>query len=227
MNEALWALGRGTGVSALVLLTLATVLGLVLGAGFRHRQLPRFALTEIHRRASLGATGLLLLHVVSLLLDPEAQLRLVDAVVPFLNARNPLWWGLGTLAVDLLLVVMISSLLRKHLRHSTWKALHWLAYALWPVALLHGIGGGTDAATPWLRLTAICCSAAVGAAAAYRLTRRRDPGPRLIGGPARSGGLSVGARVAVPRELVRTGPLTKTTTIDVERASTRTPGDPS
>lgn len=179
MNEALWALGRGTGVSALVLLTVATALGILTSGGLRHRELPRFALTEIHRRASLAATGFLLLHVLSLWLDPEAQLNAVDVVVPFLNERNPLWWGLGTLALDLLVVVAVSSLVRKHLSYAVWRGLHLLAYAMWPVAVLHSLGGGTDSASWWLRLTAIACCAAVGGALGYRLVGRA-PSSRAV-----------------------------------------------
>jgi len=187
MNEALWALGRGTGVSTLVLLTVSMVLGILTSGGFRHRELPRFALTEIHRRASLAATGFLVLHVLSLWLDSEAQLNAVDLLVPFLNAANPLWWGLGTLAVDLLLVVVVSSLVRKHLSYAVWRGLHWIAYAMWPVAVLHSVGGGTDSATWWLRHTAIVCCAAVGGALGYRLVGRapssgavRRTAPRLV-----------------------------------------------
>lgn len=167
MNEALWALGRGTGVSALVLLTVATALGILTSGGLRHRELPRFALTEIHRRASLAATGFLLLHVLSLWLDPEAQLNAVDVVVPFLNERNPLWWGLGTLALDLLVVVAVSSLVRKHLSYAVWRGLHLLAYAMWPVAVLHSLGGGH-------RLRQL-----VAAAHRDRLLRGRRGSPRL------------------------------------------------
>lgn len=172
MNEALWVLGRGTGLSALVLLTVSTVLGILLSSGLRHRALPRFALTEIHRRASLLSCGFLLVHMLSLLGDSDAQLTIVDLVVPFVSARNPLWWGLGTLAVDALLVVVVSSLVRRHLSHRVWRGLHLLAYLCWPVALLHSIGGGTDAATLWLRVTAIACAGAVGGALAHRLVAR-------------------------------------------------------
>ncbi|WP_288799307.1 ferric reductase-like transmembrane domain-containing protein [uncultured Arsenicicoccus sp.] len=178
MNEALWVLGRATGVSTLVMLTVATALGVVMSGGFRHRELPRFALAEIHRRASLLATGLLVVHVLSLWLDAEAQLDAVDLLVPFLNARNPLWWGLGTLALDLLLIVVVSSLLRKRLPHAVWRGLHLLAYASWPFAVLHSVGGGTDSATWWVRLTAITCCAVVGGAVGYRLVRRS--GSRLV-----------------------------------------------
>ena len=174
MSTALWLLGRGTGLVSLLLLTTTVVLGVLTGGGYRSRELPRFALTEIHRRASLAAAVLLVVHVGSLWLDPEAQLRAVDVVVPFLS-RQPLWWGLGTLALDLVGVVIVTSLLRKHIRYAVWRGLHWLGYAVWPVAFLHGLGSGSDAGTWWLRSVAVACFAAVAVAAGWRVSRLEEP----------------------------------------------------
>jgi sulfoxide reductase heme-binding subunit YedZ len=120
-----------------------------------------------------------------LLLDPYAQLRLVDVVVPFLGARRPLWLGLGTLGADLLLALVLTSLLRHRLGRRTWRAVHWLAYAAWPVALLHGLGTGTDAGQAWFRVIAAGCAAAAVAAVLWRasagfaeLTRTRIQPPK-------------------------------------------------
>lgn len=169
MNEALWLLGRGLGVSTLVLLTISMVAGIVTWQRSTPLETPRFAVAEIHRRASLVASGLLVAHILSLVLDQEAQLSWVDTVVPFLNARNPLWWGLGTLSLDILLVVVVTSLVKKRISHRVWRGIHWFSYLAWPVAVLHAFGGGTDATTVWFRLIAFTCIAAVGAAVGIRL----------------------------------------------------------
>ncbi|MFN8082666.1 MAG: ferric reductase-like transmembrane domain-containing protein [Dermatophilaceae bacterium] len=169
MNEALWLLGRGLGVSTLVLLTISMVAGIITWQRSTPLETPRFAVAEIHRRASLVASGLLVAHILSLVLDQEAQLSWVDTVVPFLNARNPLWWGLGTLSLDILLVVVVTSLLKKRISHRVWRGIHWFSYLAWPVAVLHAFGGGTDATTVWFRLIAFTSIAAVGAAVGIRL----------------------------------------------------------
>lgn len=135
MNEALWALGRGTGVVALVALTLTVVLGIVGRSGRDALGLGRFGLNELHRTAALTGTALIAVHVVSLLFDPFAQLRLVDTVLPFVGGFRPLWQGLGTLAVDLLLVVTVVSLLRDRVGPRVFRAVHWATYAMWPIAL--------------------------------------------------------------------------------------------
>lgn len=169
MNEALWALGRGSGLVALVLFTVALVLGVTTRSGRPAPGLGRAGVADVHRTAALTATGLVLAHVVSLYLDPFAQLRLVDLVVPFLGADRPLWLGLGTLALDLLGVITVVSLLRHRVGPRAFHAVHLGTYALWPVALLHALGNGTDAGSAWFRALALACAAAVAGAVAWRL----------------------------------------------------------
>ena len=135
MSAALWALGRGTGVVALVLFTVALVLGIVARSGRPVPWLGRFGTSDLHRTAALTGTGLVVAHVATLYFDPYAQLRLVDFVFPFLGAYKPLWLGLGTLALDLLGVVTVVSLLRHRVGPRVFKTVHWATYALWPVAL--------------------------------------------------------------------------------------------
>ena len=169
MTEALWALGRGTGVVALVLFTITVVLGIVSRSGRSIGGLGRFGVAEVHRTAALTAVGLVAVHLTSLFFDPYAQLRLMDMVLPFVGSYRPLWLGLGTVAVDLLLVITGVSLLRNRVGPRVFKTVHWLTYLLWPVALLHGLGTGTDAGSLWMDAVAVVCSAAVAGAAAWRL----------------------------------------------------------
>ncbi len=168
-NQALWDLGRGTGIVALVMFTITLVLGILTRSGRSVPGLGRFGAADVHRTAALTGTALVAVHVGSLFLDPYAQLRLVDLFLPFLGAYRPLWQGLGTLGVELLAIVTVVSLLRHRVGPRVFRTVHWLTYAFWPVALLHALGNGTDAATPWFRATAVACIAAVGAAAAWRV----------------------------------------------------------
>ncbi len=115
---------------------------------------------------------LVALHMALLFFDPYAQLRLVDFVVPFLGAYRPLWLGLGTLAFDVLVVLIASSLLRHRLGVRTFRAVHWAAYGLWPLALAHALGNGTDSARGWFLLVAGGCVVTVAAALAWRLRCR-------------------------------------------------------
>jgi predicted ferric reductase len=167
-TAALWDLGRGSGVAALVMLTVSVALGIVGRSGRAAFGLGRFGLNELHRTAALTGVGLVVLHLVTLFFDPYAQLRVVDMVLPFLGNYRPLWLGLGTLAVDLLLVVTAVSLMRQRVGPRVFRAVHWATYALWPVALMHAFGTGTDAATLWLDLVGLACVAGVVGAVGWR-----------------------------------------------------------
>lgn len=170
MTNALWYLGRGTGVSALVLFTIVMVLGVVVRSGRALPGLPRYAVAAVHRTTSLTALGLLAVHVVSLLFDPFAGLRLVNLVLPFTASYRPLWVGLGTLAAELVVLLIVSSLVRQRLGRRSWRILHWSAYACWPLAMGHAIGSGTDGGSTWLLAVVVGCAVAVGAALTWRVS---------------------------------------------------------
>lgn len=192
MSDALWYLGRGTGVTALVLFSLVVVLGIVTRSGRPLPGLPRFAVAAVHRTTSLTALSFLAVHVLTLLLDPYAQLRLVDTVVPFLGAYRPVWQGLGTVALDLVVLLVTSSLLRHRIGLRAWRWLHWAAYLCWPAAIGHAVGNGTDGTSGWLVLVVGGCVVAVAAAVAWRLSGRafEPDGPVLrVAPPADLAGL--------------------------------------
>lgn len=170
MTNALWYTARGTGVVSLLLLTTAVVLGIGSRSGRPVFGLPRFAVSIVHRDASLIATVLIAIHVTTLFTDPYAHLRLVDLVVPFDAGYRPAWVGLGTTALDLVIAIVVTSLARRRIGVRGWRAIHWIAYALWPIAWLHGIGSGTDRGSGWYLVLAIAASVAVLAAVAWRLS---------------------------------------------------------
>lgn len=197
--DALRYLGRGTGLVTLVLLTVVVALGVAARSGRPAFGLPRFAVTAVHRSASLLALVLLAVHVGTMLVDPYAQLHLVDLVLPFAAEYRPFWLGLGTLASDLLVALVVTSLLRHRIGVRAWRLLHGAAYVAWPVAVEHGLGTGTDAGRPWLLATTAASVAAVLAAVAWRITFGRASGG--TGGPvAGTGGPAVAtaARTRVP-----------------------------
>jgi len=168
-SEALWALGRGNGVVALAFMTLSVVLGIGVRSGRPLFTLPRFGIADVHRFVALAATLLVALHMGLLFLDPYAKLRLIDFVVPFLGAYRPLWQGLGTVAFDVLLVVIITSLLRRRLGLRIFRAVHWTTYLLWPIAMAHSLGNGTDTGRAWFLGFAGVCALMVAATLVWRL----------------------------------------------------------
>jgi Ferric reductase like transmembrane component len=157
-----WYLARGTGAVALVLLTASVVLGILGSVRFTAGpRWPRFAVDAVHRDVSLLVIVVLAIHIVTSVLDGFAPITLLDGVIPFLTPYRPLWMGLGTLAFDLLLAIVITSLVRRRLGYRTWRAVHWLAYASWPVAVLHGLGTGSDVKQWWMLGLTVACIVAV------------------------------------------------------------------
>lgn len=158
--SAYWYLARGTGAVSLVLLTASVVLGILNSIRFAAPRWPRFTIDSVHRDVSLLVIVVLIIHIITSVLDGFAPIRLFDGVIPFVTPYRPLWMGLGTLAFDLLLAIAITSLIRRRLGYQAWRAVHWLAYASWPVAVLHGLGTGSDVKQWWmLALTAACIMA--------------------------------------------------------------------
>jgi hypothetical protein len=169
--SAYWYLARGTGAVSLVLLTASVVLGIVGSVRFAAPRWPRFAIDAVHRDVSLLVIVVLAIHIVTSVLDGFAPITLVDGVIPFASPYRPLWLGLGTLAFDLLLAIAITSLVRRRLGYRAWRAVHWIAYASWPVAVLHGLGTGSDVKQWWMLALTAACIVAVLLAVWTRIAR--------------------------------------------------------
>lgn len=159
--SAYWYLTRASGTVALVLLTGSVLLGMINVTRVSARRWPRFVIDGIHRNVSMLAVAFLAIHIITSVLDSFAPIGLFDAVIPFHSSYRPVWLGLGALAFDLLLAVLITSLARGKFGYGTWRAIHWLAYACWPIAVLHGLGTGSDARQWWLLAVFVVCVSAV------------------------------------------------------------------
>jgi len=165
----LWYATRASGIVALILLTLTMVLGLVTTSRARARNWPGFAQQEFHRRVSITAVVFVAIHVLTSILDTYVHIGWFAIVVPFISPYSSFWVGLGAIALDLMLAVFVSSLLRAHLKPATWRGIHWLAYASWPVALAHTFGLGTDSREQWVIVLGALCALAVGLALVWRM----------------------------------------------------------
>jgi methionine sulfoxide reductase heme-binding subunit len=168
-STALWYATRASGIMALTLLTLTMVLGLITTTRAKARNWPGFAQQEIHRRVSLIAVVFLGIHVLTSVIDTYVDISWAAIVVPFTSPYSTLWVGVGAIALDLMIAVLITSLLRARMRPAAWRAVHWLAYLSWPIALAHTFGMGTDAREPWVIALGVVCVLAVAAALVWRI----------------------------------------------------------
>lgn len=178
-SQALWYLTRGTGLVALLLLTASIALGVAEVTRWANPRIPRFVIAALHKNISLLVVVFLAIHIVTAIADSFAPVGWLDVIVPFRSPYRPLWLGLGAVAFDLLVALIVTSLLRNRLGYRVWRAVHWTAYACWPIALLHGLGTGSDVRVRWSLTLSIVCLVFVAVAVALRLASARGvPGAR-------------------------------------------------
>jgi predicted ferric reductase len=175
--KLLWYVSRATGLVCLILLTLTLVLGVTASTRLASANWPRFVTQGLHRNVSLFVVILLAAHVAAVVIDDYVPIHLADAIIPFRAAYRPFWLGLGVVSLDLLLALVITSLLRQRLGYGTWRVVHWMSYASWPLAVVHGLGTGSDPRRTWVLGLTLGCAAAVLLAIAWRI---------VVGWPARA-----------------------------------------
>jgi methionine sulfoxide reductase heme-binding subunit len=165
----LWYLTRATGLVALVLLTASMALGLLSSVRYATQAWPRFVTAGLHRNVSLLALAFTVVHIITTLADTFVPIHLQDVVIPFISAYRPVWLGLGAIAFDLLVALTITSLLRSRMRYRSWRLVHWGSYLCWPVAVVHGLGTGTDTAVRWVLALTVACVLVIAGLVAWRL----------------------------------------------------------
>lgn len=181
-SQWLWFVSRGSGLVLLVALSSVVALGVATRLGSSPGRLPRFVVAELHRTLSLFGVALLALHVTTAVLDPFVSIGWIAGVVPFVSHYRAAAIGLGTLAVDLLGAVLITSVLRHRLGYRTWRGLHWLAYVAWPIAVVHAFQAGTDFRVWWAAALEWGAVGVVATAVATRVIARfRSPGLQRVG----------------------------------------------
>jgi predicted ferric reductase len=175
--KSLWYLNRASGLVLLVVFTLAVLLGQHATHRRRRSAAPRFMWLELHRNVTLVGLMLLVLHIATSVADEYVDITVADAVVPFASPYRPFWLGLGTLAVDLLVAILLTTAVRHRIRYDAWRIVHWTAYLVWPVSVLHGLGTGTDLAGPAGVGLTLACLVAVLVSTSIRIRRSRVPQP--------------------------------------------------
>ena len=172
-TQILWFATRGSGIVSMLLFTAVVVLGVITTMRWQSDRWPRFLTAEVHRTISLLSIVFLVVHILTAILDPFTNLGIAAALVPFASSYRPLWVTLGVISVYLGVAVLVTSLLRARLGMGVWRAVHWLAYCSWPLALLHSIGSGSDNLAPWMLVVDAVCVVPVAIAVAWRLVSAR------------------------------------------------------
>lgn len=175
----LWFISRASGAVSMVAMTVVFVLGMATASRMAGQVRNRALVMGLHRSMALGMTIFLLLHIVTAISSGYVNITWLSVVIPFTAGYETLWVGLGTVALDVLIAVIGTSLLRNRLSRKAWRAVHLLTYALWPMAIAHG-AGMSSADQPILLWTTVACAAAGLAAIAMRLLRTSPDAQRRV-----------------------------------------------
>lgn len=174
-DQFFWVLARVCGLSSYASLAIALLTGIALRSAVLDWLGSNRAVRSLHEYTTVLWIPLALLHVVSLLLDTTARVGWLDALVPFHSAYGTLGIGLGALALDLLVVVTVAALLRRHMSKALWIWLHRLAYVAFALVFIHAILTGTDFSDPAVSAITWGGAAALLALGAARALRGRLP----------------------------------------------------
>jgi DMSO/TMAO reductase YedYZ heme-binding membrane subunit len=157
-----------SGVLALIALTAAVGVGVVATDRIVMTPGHRVVAQAVHRAVSFGALAFLITHIVLEILAHRSHV--IDAVVPFLAQGRRFYIGLGTVASDLVIVLIITGIARGRFasrRPGTWRAIHAVAYLAWPLSIVHGLLAGR-VAHPYVDWSYGACVAAVALALMVR-----------------------------------------------------------
>ena len=166
-----WYLARAAGIVLYLLVWAALVTGLGLTTALFDRWPGRGMVFSLHTYATSLTYGFLALHLLSLAADTTVRFSPRQLFVPFASEWHEPWTGFGILAGGLTLVIGVSFSLKRRIGQRVWRALHWLTFPLYLLALLHGIGSGSDAHTPWMEALYLATGSTVVLLATYRLLR--------------------------------------------------------
>jgi methionine sulfoxide reductase heme-binding subunit len=166
--------------------------GLSMAGKARSSKWPKFAVEDVHRFGGLLVGFFVAIHVLTIAIDSYLPFSLVQILVPFTSRYRPLWTGLGIAAAELLVALALTNHYRRRIPYRFWRRAHYLNFAIWTAATLHGLGSGTDRSAPWLLLLYSASAATVVTLTLWRALRPR--GRFLLGGAA----AAVGVVVLVP-----------------------------
>ena len=168
-----WYAARAGGLVAFVLLTLATLAGLLLAGRAQNTRWPRFAVEDVHRFLGLLTGTFIGLHVAVLLVDSYLPFSVAQLVVPGLSSYRPLPTALGVVGAELLLGLALTNRFRARIPYVFWRRAHYVNFAVWALALAHGVTAGADGDTVWALALYAGCGSAVAAASVWRALRTR------------------------------------------------------
>ncbi len=164
-----WYITRAAGIVLYLLTWLIMMLGLGLTTRLANTAIGRGLTYSLHAYAFHLWYGFLMLHMLSLAIDPTQTFGLRELLVPFASDVRQPWTGLGVIAAEISVVIGASFAARRVIGFRAWRAMHWLAFPVFVIGLAHGVGAGTDSDNPAGLLLYLVTAGTVVYATVFRL----------------------------------------------------------
>jgi hypothetical protein len=175
VNHTFWYISRASGLTAYVLLVLTVCFGLLVRTRVMDWLMARWRWFDLHQFTALLALGFIALHIFSLLGDQFIGFRLDQLFIPFTSSYRPIWTAFGIFSLYLTLVVVGSFYARRLIGYGAWRAIHYVTFGVFLLALLHGLLSGSDTGQLWdTGLYWMSCML-VGGLIVWRLTASERP----------------------------------------------------
>jgi sulfoxide reductase heme-binding subunit YedZ len=176
-----WLAARASGIVALALVTLSVGVGLAMAGRVARRPGLSRTLMALHEHAAIAGLVAIALHGLTLLADPWLHPGVAGVTVPFAMRYRPAFTGLGIVAAYLAALLGLSFYARRRFGPRLWRRAHRATIVVYALGVVHALGAGTDASTPWLRTFMLATGAPIVVLFLRRVTARR---PARVARPA-------------------------------------------
>ena len=161
MEYGWWLASRASGIVALALISLSVILGLAMAGRVSRNPKLRRAMIAVHEHAALAALIAIAVHGITLLGDRWLHPGPVGITVPLAMDHEPLWTGLGIIGGYLAAALGLSFYARRRIGARRWRSLHKATILVYVLSVIHTLGAGSDASTPWLRAQLVLTGAPI------------------------------------------------------------------
>ena len=148
IDQFLWLTSRAAALTAFFVLSAALVTGQAMRSAMFEGAMRNRDLSNLHRFLTVCWVPLVGLHVLAITLDAVARVSPIDLVIPFRVSYAAVAIGLGTIGFDLLIVITVTSYMRRRLDPIAWRWLHRLSYLMFALFAVHALLAGTDFSRP-------------------------------------------------------------------------------
>jgi sulfoxide reductase heme-binding subunit YedZ len=168
-----WLASRASGIVALLLVTASVTIGLTMASKIVRRRGAGPVLVKVHEQTALAGLVAIAVHGVTLLGDRWLHPGVRGIAVPFAMAYRPGFTGLGIVAGYLAALLGLSFYARRRIGTRLWRKLHRATVVVWALGVVHALGAGTDAGTPWMRTLLLATGAPIVVLFLVRTVRGR------------------------------------------------------